>query len=383
MTLHIFNPGHDIALASNRPRQTMPRAARELRADLGWLPLLWSGEGDCILVEDVDFAREASRRFLSDWQQCGARLPHAVRGNSVRFVTREQLVGIPFSEVSPWGWDACLVQELIDSGLSAHLMPSMEYVQGELRELSHRRNTIPLLQSIRQGIEHQTCGEAMWLHTVEQCRDYLRSEVVFKAPWSSSGRGVRFSKGQMTASLEGWIVNTIREQGGIMAEPYYNKVLDFALEFEVHPSSRTHPLPHAPSHTRAFETTRYLGLSLFQNTGSAYSGNIIANEAEKRRMLCAYIEEALLDEIISRLTVALTSLLDGRYHGPLGVDMMIVSPQTPPLEGAGEVFLVHPCVEINLRRTMGHVALALTPATGTPQIMCIEHHGHYQLCFST
>lgn len=46
----------------------------------------------------------------------------------------------------------------------------------------------------------------------------------------------------------------------------------------------------------------------------------------------------------------------GAYTGPFGIDMMVV-------EGnAGKGFLLHPCVEINLRRTMGHVALSLTPA---------------------
>ena len=44
-------------------------------------------------------------------------------------------------------------------------------------------------------------------------------------------------------------------------------------------------------------------------------------------------------------------MLAGKYIGPLGVDMMIVAPH----------FTLHPCVEINLRRTMGHVALALSP----------------------
>ena len=46
--------------------------------------------------------------------------------------------------------------------------------------------------------------------------------------------------------------------------------------------------------------------------------------------------------------------LSGCYVGPFGVDMMIVRRQ----ESGG--FLLDPCVEINLRRTMGHVALSLS-----------------------
>ena len=42
MTLHIFNPEHDIALAINKSIFTAPHSARELRADLGFLPALYA-----------------------------------------------------------------------------------------------------------------------------------------------------------------------------------------------------------------------------------------------------------------------------------------------------------------------------------------------------
>ena len=45
MKLHIFNPDHDVALASNMDAFTAPHAARELRADLGYLPALWADDG--------------------------------------------------------------------------------------------------------------------------------------------------------------------------------------------------------------------------------------------------------------------------------------------------------------------------------------------------
>ena len=115
-----------------------------------------------------------------------------------------------------------------------------------------------------------------------------------------------------------------------MAEPYYQKVEDFALEFV------------------ADVKVRYVGLSLFETNGSAYSGNIVASEEKKRQMLGKYIDGTLLDELI------------------LGVDMMVVA------GGDGGPFRIHPCVEINLRRTMGHVALALTSTDDRPlQVMSI------------
>ena len=58
-----------------------------------------------------------------------------------------------------------------------------------------------------------------------------------------------------------------------------------------------------------------------------------------------------LDSVVEALTDALEDLLGSAYSGCLGVDLLVC--RTP--EGAALL----PCVEMNLRRTMGHVALKL------------------------
>ena len=62
MTLHIFNPEHDIALAANLSNFTAPHAGRQLRNDLGFLPALWAQEGDRVLVQHEESALKAYRR---------------------------------------------------------------------------------------------------------------------------------------------------------------------------------------------------------------------------------------------------------------------------------------------------------------------------------
>ena len=49
------------------------------------------------------------------------------------------------------------------------------------------------------------------------------------------------------------------------------------------------------------------------------------------------------------------------YRGPFGVDMMVVKENSQLSNHQDCQLKLHPCVEINLRRTMGHVALALSP----------------------
>jgi len=64
--------------------------------------------------------------------------------------------------------------------------------------------------------------------------------------------------------------------------------------------------------------------------------------------LAAYVSREVLHEVRSCLLSALQQLLKDDYEGYLGVDMMIC-------RVAGE-YVVHPCVEINLRMNMGVVS---------------------------
>ena len=73
MTIRIFNPEHDIALASNMERFTAPHAGRQLRSDLCYLPALWSDEGDVVIVDDIDFAESAYRRLKAERKPKGRK----------------------------------------------------------------------------------------------------------------------------------------------------------------------------------------------------------------------------------------------------------------------------------------------------------------------
>ena len=163
---------------------------------------------------------------------------------------------------------------------------------------------------------------------------------VLKSPWSSSGRGVRYVPAkEPDEHIIGWVRNILRQQGGIMVEPLYPKVYDFGMEFFA---------------TEAGEI-EYRGLSLFATRGGAYTGSICATEKDKREMLSYYVDLALLDRICEQIKSIVGGLFAGKYKGPFGIDMMAIA------KDGEDGFWLHPCVELNLRRTMGHVALALTP----------------------
>ena len=71
------------------------------------------------------------------------------------------------------------------------------------------------------------------MRTVEEVCNYLAKNhrIVVKAPWSCSGRGVRYFHESMSEQDIGFVANVIRHQGGIIVEPWYDRIMDLALEF--------------------------------------------------------------------------------------------------------------------------------------------------------
>ena len=339
MKLLVFNPEHDLALAANLSNFTAPHAGRQLRADLGFIPAIWAAADDYVHVENVE---DAERRFL--------RLTRRPFG---RFIAKEQICKHKFTVVDVWGWDLAIRAFLLRWGIDAAIMPTATQID-DIRQLSHRRYAMQLLDCLQMpGIIGSSCET----NQIENIIDRLHSgeHLVVKAPWSSSGRGVRFMEDDVNIYDNGWLRNVIVKQGSVMVEPYYNKVKDFGMEFVSDGSGNVN----------------YVGLSLFQTLNGAYTGNILASEEEKKEIINHYIPVCLLETVQEKVCACMGPLLKDRYAGAFGIDMMVVR------RDDGDGFLLHPCVEINLRRTMGHVAISLTEYCSVlPKLMKIEYNSN-------
>lgn len=352
MKLHIFNPEHDIALAVNRKRFTPPHAGRQLRADIGFVPAFWAADGDLVLVDNVENALESVRHLKK-------------YAHDVVFITADDLKSLGNVEglsIVPWGWDITIREQLLSGNNSfERLMPNDEQLRN-IREISNRRFAAKyLLPQLRQGRQAQTVGESYYCEDeitawtkIEQC-----GKCVLKSPWSSSGRGVRYiTSSTVDNQTKGWVKNVIHQQGGIMVEPLYAKVLDFGMEYTVDKNGEV----------------EYCGLSLFSTSGSAYTGNLLATEADKREILSRYFDIDLLESVSADVKGILKDHLRGVYKGAFGIDMMAVA------KTGKEGFYLHPCVELNLRMTMGHLALALAPYVFEPQrVMNISFTDKYRI----
>jgi hypothetical protein len=161
---------------------------------------------------------------------------------------------------------------------------------------------------------------------------------ILKMPYSCSGRGLYWieNSGLTDASLQ-WIAGALKKQGQVSIEPALDKVCDFAMEFESNGNGRV----------------TYQGLSVFDTlSGGTFSSCLLGRPETLSGRLSPYIPETLLQSVQDAVTALLTETLGGIYRGCLGVDMLVYR-----RDGA---FAIHPMIELNLRHTMGWVALQLS-----------------------
>jgi len=158
---------------------------------------------------------------------------------------------------------------------------------------------------------------------------------VLKAPWSSSGKGLNWCRGTFTDSIAGWCQHVLDEQEGVIGQPVYNKVEDFALEF------------YSDGRGRVLFT----GYSLFlTNEKGAYLGNLLVTPEWVENWITEYVPLVTLVQVRERLQELLTVVFGESCTGYLGVDMMVCRDEET------QSYRIHPCVEINVRMNMGVVA---------------------------
>lgn len=282
-----------------------------------------------------DLALAFGRRYYTppraavELRRAGVNLPSlwADDFDAIFDVESKHIVPNPRFVPEPWGWSFYTRECFWRAGCSLEHMPDDAALE-QIRMLSHRRTSIELLS--RLGIEGlQLPVEAHSAAEAFRAIESFGSDAVIKLPWSCSGRGVFYS-GKMTGKqLASVVEGGISRQGSVMIEPRYERLRDFAMLF------------YSDS-----DCVRFRGLSMFHTDQKGnYSGNIIAPQNVIRENL-----RVDTGDLANRLEKILGIILCGKYRGWVGVDMMTY--RNP----CGNI-CIHPCIEINLRMTMGVAAL--------------------------
>lgn len=332
--LCIFNPWHDMALANFTPYFKVSSEIIRMTGDLCFLAAWYAPDDSFVRV----YNKERVDNFLF-------QVYPFVKWKSCKFIDKS------FScNIFPWGWSPALVHELINDGVERIYLPGDETLN-KIRFFSGRQRCVEVLLQL-SSIEH-TCGTTLCCYSIEDVKRFLhiQHKLILKAPWSGSGRGLcRVSDEAWNYNIQGWVSRIIRSQGYIMAEPIYNKVCDFAMEFYSSPQGNV----------------SFAGYSLFETDDFGnYKQNVLMSDEGIETYLLSYdIQLDTLREVRMQLIDIFNNMISGCYTGYLGVDMMICFQN-------GTVFL-HPCVEINMRMNMGVVSRIIYD-----RYLCSSSHGYF------
>lgn len=349
--IHIFNPETDYSLASFSPYYTPPASVIALRRDRAFLPATYALEGDYILTLDTlptpsDFPSGLNHIQLSDLQSLFDNENNADSNSSLK--------------IQPWGWNPALKHTLLQSGVPESFLPSDSFL-ANLRKISHRATTIPFVKEFISTLRSNgnytvltndnttsqylpplskiaeilpviftKADEALqWLRSVQA----VGKEAFFKAPWSSSGRGILFTD-ELDADrhISPWLSGIIRRQGCVIGEEAASKLIDFATEWHIVESDKG---PDA----------QFVGLSLFE---ASRRGKYHANYDGDQSQIKAILKEKgveLTPGLLNAQKYALEKLCRS-YRGYCGIDML-----------ADTNGVIYPCIEINWRMTMGIIPL--------------------------
>lgn len=336
---YLFNPSSEIALGLDSKSFTPTAAVKRFERELMLLPALYAPEGAAILLSYpmshdelaalpyFDIARKKGMSFIKP----GEHIPAGCR-------------------LIPWGWNRATATRAAKEGFLYEAIPSTDYLT-MIRRFAHRAVTIDLWSAMQPEMDlpaHLIPREARSIAEALEIIGNNPDGWVAKAPWSSSGRGVVFTRSLSETLLTRRLDNTIRRHGSILLEPDWDKAIDFATEWN-----------YDDGHLD------YLGISLFKSSGAGnYNGNIVAGQTDLLDVVANYCNNDALSKTIELQRRALIHTLAPLFHAhdrqpalpPLlfGIDML-----------ADRQRRLNPCVELNLRHTMGHVAIDLYEAFRT------------------
>lgn len=327
--IHYFNPGHETAVLNASPYYTAPANITAMMHDLAFLPAWYASAGDYIFLEESIDAKYMSY------------LRKRLNLQTINITAKSNLEIIENDEVCPWGISPQSIQRFHDLNQKYYINTKVPKWREEYVYLNSREAAKDCLKKI---IENEPCISNQLLPRfvdnlgdIEQAVKASQSQLLIKAPYSSSGRGLLWLPlGELTRTERQIINGLLNKQKKVSLEQALDKQLDFAMEF----------MSDGVGHVD------FVGYSLFETSNrGVYEGNHIMPQTKIEDLLSKDISKGLLDEMRSSLSAILSEMYGMVYKGCIGVDMLIYK--------EGGEYKLHPCVEINMRYNMGYLSYML------------------------
>lgn len=334
--LHYFNPDHERAVLADNEHYTLATHSEKMKEDLSFLPAWYASSGDFVFVSpdfDIGF-RE--------------KLPCKPQGEAVREQDLEKRKNeLSGSGFIPWGTSPDVLKrfENLNDKYGLHL--SIGKWDRRFIEACGRKTASACLSDLSEQIpEIQKDILPIIAESEKEIENYLqgqKSTIIIKSPYSSSGRGLQWISPEGYDRSRRQIVHGyLKKQGYVCMEKALDKICDFSMLFFSSGKNRVH----------------FKGYSVFTtDTKGNYSGNRISTQASLFESL---ISQGVNPGILLTIKDKMEKILAGKYKnykGALGVDMMLYK------DTCGKI-RIHPCLEINMRFSMGWPAMKIANLLG-------------------
>ncbi|MDR1380080.1 MAG: hypothetical protein LBJ47_01220 [Tannerella sp.] len=340
--MHLFNPGNEMEILCGKSHYTPPYTVQKMAADLELLPVWYGGAGSFTLVRNV----KSSHFVLS--------LPKEFRPNfsspmilnlMMKELYRRRKIGekpkLPPLTAAFWGISPrsiAIFSELKQAGMNIEVPEWKE----DYLTLTRRQTAAECLKRLQENIPITPAIKIPeFFSDMDALKTFAagnRAPFVVKTPFSSSGRGLYWLTGnELDSRAVSWMNGALKKQGVVSIEPVLDKVMDFAVEFYADGQGEV----------------RYAGLSVFETQAQGqFIGCMLGTQEMLMQRLNEYISTEDFLFLAEQVRLILQETVGASYTGYMGVDMMIYKTE----DGN---YAVHPFVELNLRYTMGLVAMQL------------------------
>ena len=341
-----LNPDAE-AYASQNSAKPIENSNPTLQQDLAFLPAYLSRKDDILIVP-----QRPSRGFLKSIQDLGFPLPELVSQSSP--------AGIPsikrkIGGIRPWAWTPDTIELFSDMFPRVTRDPKVsELWNSDIRLLHSKLWATEQAETLfKKSTGNWIASSGTLGRPVSNLRELKRARwdlgekgflnIVCKAPFATAGRGNRclMEKEAISDSMSQWLENIWLKQAIVLVEPWFERVFDFSIHFNVNNDS-----VEIQAFTRLFNNARGQFKGVLNNgfgsiRNEALNRLLLSDDHGKPRVYRWY-EEKLVPWLRSKLDKS-------KYTGPLSIDAFVY--QEP--EGS---LRLKPLSEINPRYTMGRIA---------------------------
>jgi uncharacterized ferritin-like protein (DUF455 family) len=306
--------------------------AAALDEDLETLTFAWCRQDDIALLR-----RRPSDAHLASLKAAGLEIPEIVELAHLPALETRKLGGL-----RPWAWSPDASSLLAPLAANISEKHAAQWSPGVPATYLSKEIGLQLEALLDTPSERGVLCRDLASAT-ETIRNLLSTTdaVLVKAVHSCAGRGhIRLDARASPESTRLWLEQALAKHLAVVVEPWLNRVLDFSALYEIHRSN----------------DTRLVGMTVMENDAvGRFTGTRVAHKwgsmLDEETAAFLFKEARVMDWYGEKIPAALATLLPG-YTGPVGVDAMVH-------RRADGSLALKTVVEVNVRMTMGRVALEL------------------------